>query len=180
MATLRTFHRLLALSVAAAVLLMPITPRALAAEIVEAPFGTAPQVADATLDTMRGGFDSPKDHVKVPFGLEVKFDSVANHKNIASFDITNHGDKNQNVQVTENGFTVTQTGLTASANIGPNQTVTTNVTDKGVITVIQNAASNTTLQTAQHLTISITGLNMKDFVRATGLNALHNSRVLFH
>lgn len=179
MATQRTFLRLLAMSVALAALLLPITPKALAADADEVPFGTSYKVADATLDTMRGGF-AHKDGVKVPFGLEVKYESVANNKNIASFDVTNHGDKNQNVQVTENGFTVTQTGLTSSASVGPNQTVTTSVTDKGVITVIQNAASNTTLQTAQHLTVSITGLNMKDFVRATGLNALHNSRVLFH
>ncbi|HEV2549895.1 MAG TPA: hypothetical protein VGU20_21470 [Stellaceae bacterium] len=178
MATQRTFHRFLAMSVAAAVLLMPITPRALAAQIVEAPFGTAPQVADATLDTMRGGF--AKDGAKVPFGLEVKFESAANHKDIASFDITNHGDKNQNVQVTENGFTVTQTGLSSTTTVGPGQTVTTNVTNKGVITIIQSNTSNSTLQTAQRLSISITGMNMKDFVRTTGLNALHNSRVLFH
>jgi hypothetical protein len=177
MATQRMFHRLLAMSVAAAVLL-PITPKAFAAEPDESPFATSRELADATLDTMRGGF--AKDGVKVPFGLEVKFDSVANHKNIAGFDITNHGDKNQNVQVTENGFTVTQTGLTSTASVGPNQTVTTNVTNRGVITIVQSAASNTTLQTAQHLTMSITGLNMKDFVRATALNALHNSRVLFH
>jgi hypothetical protein len=178
MATQRMFHRLLAMSVAVTALLLPIAPKALAADRDEAPFATSCEVADATLDTMRGGF--AKDGVKVPFGLEVKFDSVANHKNIASFDITNHGDKNQNVQVTENGFTVTQTGLSSTTNVGPGQAVTTNVTGKGVITIVQNAASNTTLQTAQHLTISITGLNMKDFVRATALNALHNSRVLFH
>jgi len=177
MATQRMSHRLLAMSVAAAVL-FPITPKALAAEPDEAPFATSRELADATLDTMRGGF--AKDGVKVPFGLEVKYESVANHKTIASFDITNHGDKNQNVQVTENGFTITQTGLTSTASVGPNQTVTTNVTHRGVITIVQSAASNTTLQTAQHLTISITGLNMKDFVRATALNALHNSRVLFH
>jgi hypothetical protein len=179
MATQRTFHRFLAMCVASAALLLAITPRALAAETDEAPFATSCEVADARLDTMRGGF-AHKDGAKVPFGLEVKFDSVANNKNIASLDITNHGDKNQNVQVTENGFTVTQTGLTSSANVGPNQTVTTNVTDKGVITIIQSAASNATLQTSQHLTVSITGMNMKDFVRATALNALHNSRVLFH
>jgi hypothetical protein len=179
MATQRTFHRLLAMSVALLAVLLPITPRALAADTDEAPFAASFAVADATLDTMRGGF-AHKDGVKVPFGLEVKYESVANNKNIANLDITNHGDKNQNVQVTENGFTVTQTGLTSKTNVGPNQTVTTDVTGKGVITIIQNAASNTTLQTAQHLSISITGLNMKDFVRTTALNALHNSRVLFH
>jgi hypothetical protein len=180
MATQRIFHRLLAISIAFAALLLPIMPRALAAEPDEAPFATSCEVADVMLDTMRGGFDVPKDGVKIPFGLDVKFNSVANNKNIASFDITNHGDKNRNVQVTENGFTVTQTGLSSNANVAPGQTVTTNVTDKGIITVIQSTASNTVLQTRQNLTVSITGLNMKDFVRATGLNALHNSHVLFH
>lgn len=178
MSTQRIFRGSLALSVAAMTLLMPAIPRAFAADAEEAPFVTSREVADTTLETMRGGF--AKDGVKVPFGLEVKFESVANHKDIASFDITNHGDKNQNVQATENGFTVTQTGLSSTANVGPGQTVTTNVTNKGVVTIIQSSASNSTLQTVQHLTISITGLNMKDFIRSTALNSLHNSRVLFH
>ena len=127
---------------------------------------------------MRGGFHS-KDGFKVPFGLDVHFNSVANKKDIASLNITNDGDKNHAVRVTENGFTVTQTGnLVSSTNVGPGQMVTTSVTDRGILTVVQNTSSNTVLQTVQTLNATITG--MKDLMRTTARNNFHNSRVLFH
>jgi hypothetical protein len=178
MATQRTFHRVLVLSAVAA-LLLSFAPRALAANADDEPFAKSCEVADATLENMRGGFHSPRDDVKVPFGLEVHFESVANKKQIADLTITNNGDKNRPVQVTEKGFTVTQTGnLVATTNIAPGQMVTTSITGQGILTVIQNTRSNTVLQTVQTLNATITG--MKDLMRITARNNLHTSRVLFH
>jgi hypothetical protein len=179
MATQRTFHRVLGLSAAVAALLLPLTPKAIAANADDEPFAKSCEVADAALDTMRGGFHSPKDGIKVPFGLEVHFESVANKKDIANLTITNDGDKNHDVKVTQNGFTVTQTGnLVSTTNIAPGQTVTTSITGQGILTVIQNTRSNTVLQTVQTLNATITG--MKDLMRITARNNLHTSRVLFH
>jgi hypothetical protein len=181
MATQGTFHRFLAVSVAVAALL-PAAPNASAADAEDAPFAKSYKVADATLDTMRGGFEVEQKGIfhshdvgvpppKVNFGLDVTYKSTANGHTVAQFVITNGGNKN-------NPVTFTETGLGKPDTIAPGQVVTTSLTNQGVLTVIQNVRSNTTLQTVQSLNATVTG--MSDFVRATAHNSFHNSRVLFH
>src|SRR5690349_7900564 len=107
MAMRRTFHWMPVFSVAMFALLLPSAPMAIAADVPDMPFAQSREVADAALDTMRGGFDTPQG-VKVPFGLDVHFDVSANGKETATRDISNGGDKNRSVKVTENGIGVTK------------------------------------------------------------------------
>jgi hypothetical protein len=176
MAMRATFHRMPLFSVAMIALLLPVAPMAIAADVEDMPFAQSREVADAALDTMRGGFDMPKQGVKVPFGLDVHFDVSANGKQTADLDISNGGDKNRSVKVTEKGIGVTN--VVAQGPGGQMTTVTTDLTNHGIITIVQNTRSNAAIHTVQTLNATLTG--MRDIVRLSALNNLHNSRVLFH
>jgi hypothetical protein len=179
----RTFYRFMILSTAVAALWLAIAPKALAAVPDESPFAKGCEVADATLDTMRGGFEIPgappirlgdSFQPVLPFGIVVDGKSTANGQTVAQFTIGNGGDRHKPV-------TFTETGLGKPDTVAPGLTVTTSLTNQGVLTIIKNTAANTVAHTSQQVSATITGMNpMTDLVRGTLHNALHSSRVLFH
>jgi hypothetical protein len=124
-----------------------------AAATAGAPFAEAYRVADAELGQLRGGFESFDSGVRVPFGVDVSFQSFKDGHRISWFDVTNH-DKGT-VHVTSDNINFGPINHTT----GPLDTnVSTSVTSAGIITMIQNTRPNITLQTLQSLKIDISGL----------------------
>jgi len=118
-----------------------------------APFAEAYRLADAELGQLRGGFESFDSHVRVPFGVDVSFQSFRDGHRISWFDVTNHD--RGTVHVTSDNINFGPINQTT----GPLDTnVSTSVTSAGIITMIQNTKPNITLQTLQTLKIDITGL----------------------
>jgi hypothetical protein len=158
-------YRLLPAAAAALVMLIPAGETASATSASDNPFRDAVQVADAQLDTMRGGFEfSSGQHVN--FGLNVEFTSYERVNGVGqgpgsspivgTFSVSNGLDKSNDITVTTTGNV--SIGPVGSI-IGSNLTkVTTTLTNSGIVTVIQNTNPNTTLQTQQLLSVQTQGL----------------------
>ncbi|HXZ00188.1 MAG TPA: hypothetical protein VEI03_09320 [Stellaceae bacterium] len=161
--------RLLPAAAAALVMLLPAGETASANSASDDPFGDAVQVADARLDTMRGGFSFSSGET-VNFGIDVSFKSKetldgvpqGHHGIVASFTISN---KNSTTGQLDPATPLT-VSLNGNINTGPVSStigsgatnVTTTLTNSGIVTVIQNTTPNTTLQTQQILNVQTTGL----------------------
>lgn len=156
--------RLLPAAAAALVMLIPGGQTASANSASDNPFGDAVQVADARLDTMRGGFEFVSG--KVGFGIDVQFTSLesvngvgqgpANSPVVGSFSVSNGLNPSNNVIV--NGSGNVTIGPVNSTIGSMTTSVTTTLTNSGIVTLIQNTKPNTTLQTQQLLSINTTGL----------------------
>jgi hypothetical protein len=153
------------------------------------PFGDAVKVADASLDTVRGGFDAGR-NVFVPFGIDVNFASFVNGMKVAGVHVTNHGISSNAIQGTVNGVNVTvDVPPTGPGPVGPNgivpttagngiTNVTTSFGSNGIMTLIQNNRPNITLQTQQVLNVQITG--MQNLIRSSVAAGRFNGRGFFH
>lgn len=165
-------YRLLPAAAAALVMLIPAGQ---AASANDDPFGDAVQVADAQLDTMRGGFEIHnfngfgQHSAMLPFGINVTFQSretlngvpQGNNGVVASFSVSNKNsttgqlDPNTPITVTLNNV---NTGSPTST-IGSGATnVSTTLTSSGIVTLIQNTQPNVTLQTQQVITAQTQGM----------------------
>jgi hypothetical protein len=130
-----------------------------------APFAETYRLADAELSQLRGGFESFDSGVRVPFGIDVSFQSFKDGQKISSFDVTNQG--KGTVHVTSDNINFGPINQTT----GPLDTnVSTSVTAAGIVTMIQNTKPNITLQTLQTLKIDITGLQglLRNSAHSTG------------
>ena len=153
------------------------------------PFGNAVKVADASLDTVRGGFMGSH-NVFVPFGIDVNFASFINGMKVADVQVTNNGISSKAVQVSSKNLNVTvSVPSTGPGSVPPNNPVihrtangltniTTSFGSNGIMTLIQNNRPNITLQTQQVLNVEITG--MQNLIRSSVSASRFNGRGFFH
>jgi hypothetical protein len=142
--------RQLALTARLAALLLSVGGPARANALAEPPpFETSARVAEARLETLRGGMDFGN-KVTLPFGIAVEYSQHTNGQETASFHLSNHGGKGP-VEVSEHNMNV-------AVPIAPGTTVTSALNGSSILTLIQNSRPNLSLQTMQQLNITITGL----------------------
>lgn len=183
-------YRLLPAAAAALVMLIPAGETASANSASDNPFEDAVQVADARLDTMRGGFGL-SNGAMVNFGIDVQFQSLeklngapppvnlgttaSGYGIISNLTVSNNLNPNTPITATTSGNIVVGS---VNQTIGSNTTnVTTTLTNSGIVTTIQNTAPNTTLQTQQILSVQTTGL-VQNAVR--GGTVLIRPLTIFH
>lgn len=164
-----SIYQLLPAVAAAVVIFIPGGEMARANSASDNPFGEAVQVADARLNTMRGGFEFTTGE-QVAFGIDVAFQSTELLNGVpqtcatcpagikANFTVTNGLNPSTPLSVTLNGINTGPVGST----IGSGATsVTTTLTNQAVVTIIQDTKPNTTLLTEQLLNVQLTGLALK-------------------
>lgn len=183
-------YRLFPAAAAALVMLIPAGETASANSASDNPFEDAVQVADARLDTMRGGFGL-SNGAMVNFGIDVQFQSLeklngappavnlgttaGGYGIVSNLTVSNNLNPNTPITVSTSGNIVVGS---VNQTIGSNTTnVTTTLTNSGIVTTIQNTAPNTTLQTQQILSVQTTGL-VQNAVR--GGTVLIRPLTIFH